>query len=351
MEYLIIVITSFYLTGYMIGMVGGTNEFRYTTHKNISVGRAINTSMCGVYALAADKQKFHIHSDGYHIDPPCSIYFAGVNRIDSSYRFSGMCFKMSDIALPCGKNDTFIIRGWSLDIRYNNQSVSLYTNHSMLITEKNIRCESRQDLTMNYELCWEKVSMLEILFYSPYKPSSVLPTLTIHTRAIMVTKYPALSLHAMDTMSIQMSQCNCNNPTCRTCIPTSHDMYIEFLDRVITIGRNNDNNNDAVKQDIEEKSSSASVDLNILLPSLLGAIATVATAIVGAWKCNEIRKEKKAEGSSANEGENAPGVAANGAEDNQKVTKTKQRQLRILRFWRKKESVPLLTLENGQTQQ
>lgn len=81
----------------------------------------------------------------------------------------------------------------------------------------------------------------------------------------MVTKYPALTLHAMDTMRIQMSQCNCNDPNCRTCKPTAHDMYIEFLDRVITIGRNNDNNNDndknndAVKQDIEEKSSSASV--------------------------------------------------------------------------------------------
>lgn len=98
----------------------------------VSVGRAINTSMCGVYALAADEQTFHIHSDGYYINPPCSIYLAGVNRINSTYRFSGMCFKMSDIVLPCGKNDTFIIRGWSLDIRYKDQSVSLYTNRSMV---------------------------------------------------------------------------------------------------------------------------------------------------------------------------------------------------------------------------
>lgn len=88
--------------------------------------------MCGVYALAADKQTFHIHSDGYYIYPPCSIYLAGVNRINSTYRFSGMCFKMSDIVLPCGKNDTFIIRGWALDIRYTDQSVSLYTNRSMV---------------------------------------------------------------------------------------------------------------------------------------------------------------------------------------------------------------------------
>lgn len=79
----------------------------------------------------------------------------------------------------------------------------------------------------------------------------------------MVTKYPALSLHAMDTMNIQMSQCNCNYPNCRTCIPTSHDMYIEFLDRVIAISGNNNNdndkNNDAEKENIKDKSSSASV--------------------------------------------------------------------------------------------
>ncbi|OPL33467.1 hypothetical protein AM593_02935, partial [Mytilus galloprovincialis] len=135
-----------------------------------------------------------------------------------------MCFKMSDIV--CGKNDTFIMRGWSLDIRYNNQSVSLYTNQSMMVTEKTLRCENKQDLKMNYEFCWEKVSMLEILFYSPNKQFSVSPKVTVRTRAIMVTKYPALSLHDMDTMSIQMSQCNCNDPNCRTCIPTSHDIFV-----------------------------------------------------------------------------------------------------------------------------
>ncbi|XP_052074688.1 uncharacterized protein LOC127712354 [Mytilus californianus] len=298
MEHFIIVVTSFYLTGLLIGMVGGTNEFRYTTHKNISVGRSMNTSMCGVFALTEDGQTFHISSDGYHINPPCSIYLAGVNRVNSTYRFSGMCFKMSDIALPCDKNDTIIIRGWSLDIRYQNQSVSLYINQSMLITEKTLRCDNKQDFTMNYEFCGEKVSMLEILFYSRNKHFSVLPKTTVHTRAIMVSMYPALSLHAMDTMSIQMSQCRCDDPNCRTCKPTAHDMYIEFLDRVITIGRNNNNNNndkdnDADKQNIGEKSSSAIVDLNILLPSLFGSMATLGGAIIGAITCRN--KGRKAE--------------------------------------------------------
>lgn len=64
-----------------------------------------------------------------------------------------------------------------------------------------------------------------------------------------------------------MSQCNCDDTNCRTCKPTAHDMYIEFLDRVITIGKNNDNNDKnsgADKQDIKEKSSSASVGKSVL---------------------------------------------------------------------------------------
>lgn len=58
-----------------------------------------------------------------------------------------------------------------------------------LITEKTLRCEDKQDFTMNYEFCWDKVSMLEILFYSSYKPSSVFPKLTVHTRGKTFKSY------------------------------------------------------------------------------------------------------------------------------------------------------------------
>ncbi|VDI18101.1 Hypothetical predicted protein [Mytilus galloprovincialis] len=230
--------------------------------------------MCGVFALTKDQKTFQIRSDGQHVNPPCSLYLAGVNYINNNYSLSGMCFKTSDIALPCGNNDTLILRGWNLDISLKDQSILLYANQSMLITEKILRCNKNQDFTMTYEFCQEKVSMFEILFYSPNNPSSVLPTITVHSRVLMGPTYPALSLHDMETMKIQMVGC-------KTCKVTAHQMDLDFLDIVIVIV-NNDNKNNK-----DDETSSGSVDLNILLPSLFGSIATVAVAVVGVWRCRK----------------------------------------------------------------
>ncbi|CAC5397013.1 unnamed protein product [Mytilus coruscus] len=260
----------------LIGTAIGTTEAIYSTHENVSVGRFKNTSMCGVFALTQEKKTFHIISDGYNIDPTCSLYLIGVNNINNNYSFSGMCFKMSDIVLPCGRNDTLILRGWALDIRHKDQSILLYANQSMLVTEKILRCDNKQDFTMNYEFCWEKISMLEISFYSPNNPSSTLPKITVQSRVSIGPTYPALSLHDMETMKMQMDEC-------KTCKVTTHQMYLDFLDRVILIANNNDKNNKN-EDNNEEETSSASVDLNILLPSLFGTIATVVVAVLGAWK-------------------------------------------------------------------
>ncbi|CAG2207415.1 unnamed protein product [Mytilus edulis] len=260
----------------LIGFAIGTTEDIYSTHENVSVGRFKNTSMCGVFALTQDKKTFQIKSDCHHTEPPCSLYLIGVNYINNNYSFSGMCFKISDIALPCARNDTLIIRGWALDIRHKDQSILLYANQSMLVTEKTFRCGQNQDFTMNYEFCRDKVYMLEILFYSPNKPASVLPKITVQSRVIIGPKYPALSLHDMETMQIQMVGC-------KTCKVTAHEMYLDFLDRVVLIG-NNDNKNNKYENIKGEEPSSArvhDVDLNILLPTLFGSLTTVTVAVIG----------------------------------------------------------------------
>lgn len=114
--------------------------------------------MCGVFALTEDDQTFHILSDGYYIDPPCSIYLTGVNRINNIYRLSGMCFKMSDVLLPCGRNDTIIIRGWALQIFNQTQSVSLYTNQSMVGI-----CKLQSSSSYNYlQVILKKIHILKI---------------------------------------------------------------------------------------------------------------------------------------------------------------------------------------------
>lgn len=96
------------------------------------MGRYKITSIWNVFALTQDKKTFKIRSDGNHIIPPCSLYLIGVKYINSSYSLSGMCFKISSIGLPCGRNDTLIIRGWSLDIHHKDQSILLYANQSMV---------------------------------------------------------------------------------------------------------------------------------------------------------------------------------------------------------------------------
>ncbi|CAG2207414.1 unnamed protein product [Mytilus edulis] len=260
-------------------MAISTTEAIYSTHQNVSVGRFKNTSMCGVFALTQDEKTFHISSDAHLIDPPCSLYLIGVNIINNNYSLSGMCYKMSDIALPCGRNDTLILREWDLDIGHKDQSILLYANQSMLVTEKTLRCDSNQDFTMNYEFCRKELSMIEILFYSPNNPSSVLPKITVQSRVLIGPTYPPLSLYDMETMKIQMDEC-------KTCKVTAHQMYIDFLDRVILIANNNNKNNKNEDKN-EEETSSASVDLNILLPSLFGSIATVAVAVVAAYQAKD----------------------------------------------------------------
>lgn len=68
---------------------------------------------------------------------------------------------------------------------------------------------------------------------------------------IIGPKYPALSLHDMETMQIQMVGC-------KTCKVTAHEMYLDFLDRVVLIG-NNDNKNNKYENIKGEEPSSARV--------------------------------------------------------------------------------------------
>ncbi|XP_071180849.1 uncharacterized protein [Mytilus edulis] len=187
-----------------------------------------------------------------------------------------MCYKVSDITLPCGRNDTLILREWALNIRHKDQSILLYANQSMLVTEKILRCDNNKDFTMNYEFCREKLFMLEILFYSPNKPSLVLPNITVQSRVIIGPRYPALSLHDMESMKIQMVGC-------KTCKVTAHQMYLDFLDRVILIANNNNNKNKDENSKEEPSSSPGvhNVDLNILLPTLFGSLTTVTVAVIG----------------------------------------------------------------------
>lgn len=63
----------------------------------------------------------------------------------------------------------------------------------------------------------------------------------------------------MNAMSIQMSQCSCDDPNCRICKPTAHDMYIDLLKSVITTIGDNDNNDENDNKSNQEDVSSSSV--------------------------------------------------------------------------------------------
>lgn len=73
-----------------------------------------------------------------------------------------------------------------------------------LVTEKTLRCDNKQDISMNYEFCSEKLSMLEILFYGRNKPTSVLTKITVQSRG------KTLNIHTHDTITCSMSIIICN---------------------------------------------------------------------------------------------------------------------------------------------
>lgn len=73
-----------------------------------------------------------------------------------------------------------------------------------LVTEKTLRCDNKQDISMNYEFCSEKLSMLEILLYGRNKPTSVLTKITVQSRG------KTLNLHTHNTIICSMSMIICN---------------------------------------------------------------------------------------------------------------------------------------------
>ncbi|XP_063447844.1 uncharacterized protein LOC134727395 [Mytilus trossulus] len=294
----LVVICFFSFNVLLIGLAIGTTSTGeiHASHENIShtntlqisVGRFKITSICKKYALVQEST-FNIISDGHHINPPCSLNLIGVNYIHNNYSFSGMCYKMSDITLPCGRNDTLIIKGWALEILNTDQSILLYANQSMLVTEKTLRCDKKQDVSMNYEFCWEKVSMLEILFYSPNNPSSVLPKITVQSRILIGQTYPALSLHAMEKMTIQMDV-----HTNKTCKAKAKQVHLDFRDRDVLSGNNNNTNNNKLNKDEYNIKEETSIDVNVILAALFGAISTVAVALIGV-RYNQARYDKSEE--------------------------------------------------------
>ncbi|XP_063397405.1 uncharacterized protein LOC134681689 [Mytilus trossulus] len=260
----------------LINTAVGTDEIKYTIHGNVSVGRSMNASVCDIFALTPNDRKYKIFSDGCYIDPSCSIYLVGVENIENSYRFSGTCFKVTDISLACGGNETIIIRGWNVNIIHQNQSLSMYTNQSMLVTEATFGCHKQIDFTQSYEFCWENISMLEISFHSLNMHSVVLPALIVHTRVFDGPTYRRLSLHSMDTMTLILDDCKSDIRNWDSCKSTTHLINNIFIN--IDQNGNIDNKNNKEGTNI----------LNYIIPvlcALITAIAIVVAAVISIKKC------------------------------------------------------------------
>ncbi|VDI13870.1 Hypothetical predicted protein [Mytilus galloprovincialis] len=119
--------------------------------------------------------------------------------------------------------------------------------------------------------------MLEILFYGRNKSTSVLTKITVQSRVLIGQTYPALSLDAMEQMTIQM-----DIHTYKTCKTKTQQIHLDFLDRDILSGNNNNTTTNTLNKDEYNIKEETSIDLNVILASLFGALSTVAVALVAA---------------------------------------------------------------------
>ncbi|VDH94195.1 Hypothetical predicted protein [Mytilus galloprovincialis] len=117
---------------------------------------------------------------------------------------------------------------------------------------------------MNYEFCSEKLSMLEILFYGRNKPASVLTKIAVQSR------------DDMEQMTIQMDV-----HTYKTFKTKAQQVHLDFLDRDILSGNNNNTITNTLNKDEYNIKEETSIDLNVILASLFGALSTVAVVLVG----------------------------------------------------------------------
>ena len=71
-------------------------------------------------------------SDGYQIDPPCSLYFLGFGKADKKTGFTGMCYDVVDVDIRCGYGNTFTVRSWSLVENQNGNDSYLIVNNTVV---------------------------------------------------------------------------------------------------------------------------------------------------------------------------------------------------------------------------
>lgn len=95
---------------------------------SIVIGRNSSSSECDKYYLIPGNNTFNLSSDGYQIDPPCSLYFLGFGKTDKKTGFTGMCYDVVDIDLSCDYGNMFTIRAWSLVVRQNGSDSYLTVN-------------------------------------------------------------------------------------------------------------------------------------------------------------------------------------------------------------------------------
>lgn len=99
---------------------------------SIVIGRNTSSSECDKYYLIPGNNTFNLSSDGYQIDPPCSLYFLGFGKTDKKTGLTGMCYDVVDIDLACGYGNMFTIRPWSLVVRQNGSDSYLTVNKTVV---------------------------------------------------------------------------------------------------------------------------------------------------------------------------------------------------------------------------
>ena len=87
--------------------------------------------MCDRYDVVPGKTIVNLASDGYIINPACSLNLIGFGVNDETFGFSGMCYEILEIDIPCGDRNIITIQAWPLLVYQNKTSIYVVVNDTV----------------------------------------------------------------------------------------------------------------------------------------------------------------------------------------------------------------------------
>lgn len=78
------------------------------------------------------KTIINLSSDGYIINPACSLNLIGFRVNDETLGSSGMCYEILEMDIPCGDRNVITIQVWPVVVYQNKTSTYFVVNDTVV---------------------------------------------------------------------------------------------------------------------------------------------------------------------------------------------------------------------------